>query len=204
MKTCSKCKIEKPFEGFCKRKDMKDGLNKQCKSCNAEYRRSDAQRAASEKYRKTDASKASREKYNLSDAGKASQAKRGAKYHKATFIPSPEWEIKKHLPHTMYLIRFTQCNRTYIKPGITGRTVAERFVSDIKNSRMNNFEILDVITFKDFETCNVAETIIHDATLDSHVTPVIAFNGSVNECRTPAALDQIQAMFDSARSALTN
>ncbi len=116
----------------------------------------------------------------------------------------PGWEIRKHLPHTMYLIRFTQGNKTYIKPGITGRTTRERFANDILHSRMSNFEILDSITFKDFETCNVAESIIHDATLDSHVRPVIAFYGSVNECRQPEALEQIISMFDSARAGLDN
>ncbi len=127
-----------------------------------------------------------------------------AKYHRENFIPSPDWAIKKLLSHTMYLIRFTQGNRSYIKPGLTGRTIKERFANDIKNGRMSNFEVLDSITFKDFETCNVAESIIHDATLDSHVTPVIAFRGSVNECRQPEALEQIISMFDSARAGMDN
>jgi hypothetical protein len=33
MKTCTKCKIEKPFEAFYKRKDTKDGYLSECKEC---------------------------------------------------------------------------------------------------------------------------------------------------------------------------
>ena len=33
MKTCIKCKIEKPFEAFCKSKDRKDGYISKCKEC---------------------------------------------------------------------------------------------------------------------------------------------------------------------------
>ena len=33
MKTCSKCKIEKPLEAFHKAKNSKDGCNTQCKEC---------------------------------------------------------------------------------------------------------------------------------------------------------------------------
>jgi len=35
-KICSKCKIEKDFSEFYKRKDTKDGLRQQCKSCHNE------------------------------------------------------------------------------------------------------------------------------------------------------------------------
>ena len=204
MKTCSKCKIEKPFEGFSRKSSTKDGYRGQCKACVAEYKKSPRAKASWAKYQKSPKGKAADAKYKKSPKGKAVHAKAQAKFHKKNYIPSPEWEIKKHLPHTMYLIRFTQGNRTYIKPGITGRTIKERFSKDIYNGRMSNFELLDSITFKDFETCNVAESIIHDATLDSHVTPVIAFVGSVNECRQPEALEQIISMFDSARAGLDN
>lgn len=206
MKTCIKCKIEKPFEGFSKNRTKKDGYQNQCKACAAEYRKSPEGKAAQAK---------ARAKHDKTPKGKSTKAKASKKwreknpeyradYHRETYVPSEEWEIKKHLPHTMYLIRFTQGNRTYIKPGITGRTTKERFADDIRHSRMSNLEILDSITFKDFETCNVAESIIHDATLDSHVTPVIAFGGSVSECRQPEALEQIISMFDSARAGLDN
>ena len=33
MKTCTKCKIEKPFEAFCKNKGAKDGHAEWCKEC---------------------------------------------------------------------------------------------------------------------------------------------------------------------------
>jgi hypothetical protein len=38
MKTCSKCKVEKPFEEFSKHKNRKDGLSSECKNCNKIYR----------------------------------------------------------------------------------------------------------------------------------------------------------------------
>lgn len=228
MKTCSKCKIEKPFEDFHKRKSSKDGLYSWCRNCtritkNA-YRKTAKGKAARAKtsaaYRARSGFKEKQDAYNAEyrrkPENKEKQAKYMAEYHKsdagrakyarrkANYIPSPEWEIKKHLPHTMYLIRFSQGNRTYIKVGLTYLTVEKRFSTDIINGRMSNFEILDSITFKDHETCRVAETIIHDATHDSHVTPVIAFNGSVNECRQPEALEQIISMFDSARAGMDN
>jgi hypothetical protein len=37
MKKCYKCKIEKPFDKFCKNKKHKDGLNELCKDCKKEY-----------------------------------------------------------------------------------------------------------------------------------------------------------------------
>ena len=38
MKVCSKCKQEKPFEGFSKERARKDGLRSQCKDCVKQYR----------------------------------------------------------------------------------------------------------------------------------------------------------------------
>lgn len=38
MKTCTKCKSEKPLTEFCKASKRPDGLQKHCKSCNAKYR----------------------------------------------------------------------------------------------------------------------------------------------------------------------
>ena len=270
MKTCSKCKIKKPFEDFNKRKEAKDGHRNECRECmkakskawyvnNREealrkqkvYREDNKERvkagrrkhylanresllAESREYvlNNREAVAARKREWNKKNADRIAERKRQynkdnrdrvcewkkeyrlanmdrlraayKKWYAANYKPSPAWETKKYLPHTMYLIRFTQGNRTYIKPGITGRTIKERFSKDIYHSRMSNFEILDSITFADFETCNVAESIIHDATLDSHVTPVIAFVGSVNECRQPEALEQIISMFDSARAGLDN
>lgn len=37
MKTCAKCKIEKSFSAFYKRKEGKGGLNSICKQCKIEY-----------------------------------------------------------------------------------------------------------------------------------------------------------------------
>lgn len=58
MKTCSKCKQEKPLEEFQKRKASKDGFTAACKQCLSEY---DKQRAnlphrvkAREEYAKTE------------------------------------------------------------------------------------------------------------------------------------------------------
>ncbi len=33
MKVCTKCKIEKPFEAFCKNRSKKDGYHSNCKEC---------------------------------------------------------------------------------------------------------------------------------------------------------------------------
>lgn len=38
MKVCSKCKVEKPFDKFCKHRISKDGLYPSCKDCNKKYR----------------------------------------------------------------------------------------------------------------------------------------------------------------------
>jgi len=38
MKTCSKCKTEKPFQGFSKSKNEACGYHSHCKMCNKEYR----------------------------------------------------------------------------------------------------------------------------------------------------------------------
>lgn len=38
MKTCTKCKKEKPFAQFCKNKSIKDGYNHWCRECTKEYR----------------------------------------------------------------------------------------------------------------------------------------------------------------------
>lgn len=37
MKTCTKCKIEKPFTEFSKRMAKRDGLQSSCKACNAAH-----------------------------------------------------------------------------------------------------------------------------------------------------------------------
>lgn len=37
MKTCYKCKKEKPLSDFCKDRSSKDGLNSKCKSCRRKY-----------------------------------------------------------------------------------------------------------------------------------------------------------------------
>ena len=39
-KICTKCKIEKNVDNFCKNKTRKDGLSDWCKDCLAEYRNS--------------------------------------------------------------------------------------------------------------------------------------------------------------------
>lgn len=41
MKTCSKCKIEKPLESFHRQKDSKDGRSTICKECKKSYNRND-------------------------------------------------------------------------------------------------------------------------------------------------------------------
>lgn len=74
MKTCSRCKQEKPLDAFNKQKGGKDGLRSQCKGCqsqyNCQYREANREKIA-EKDRKY--YKANREKI----------AERDRKYYKA-------------------------------------------------------------------------------------------------------------------------
>ena len=134
MKTCSKCKIEKPFEDFAKRKNSVDGRRGVCRDCRKsqarEYNATVESRARQKAYRdkpgrkeymasymseyqKTDKSKAYRKAYR--EANSASIREYRDQWMADNYEYSPEWEVRKHLPHTMYLIRFTQGNRTYIK-----------------------------------------------------------------------------------------
>ena len=59
MKTCSKCKIEKPFEDFQKRKSSKDGLSGMCKQCKNDY---------TSKYRNQEHAKEARLRYAKDNA----------------------------------------------------------------------------------------------------------------------------------------
>ena len=52
MKTCSKCKIEQPLAAFYKNRSHADGRGNWCKSCEQEYKQSDAGR---ESHQKSDA-----------------------------------------------------------------------------------------------------------------------------------------------------
>ena len=75
MKTCPKCKEEKPSDLFGRNRSKNDGLSSWCKSC----------KYSSEKaYAATDAGKKSKakakKKYWASDKGKAVTAKANAKY----------------------------------------------------------------------------------------------------------------------------
>ncbi len=47
MKTCTKCKQEKPFESFAKAKTRKSGYQSACKECNAKYRRENSEKIKS-------------------------------------------------------------------------------------------------------------------------------------------------------------
>ncbi len=67
MKTCGRCKIEKPRSDFSKRKITADGLGYECKACSAvrrkAYTESGAARDAVDRYRKTEKGKATARKY---------------------------------------------------------------------------------------------------------------------------------------------
>ena len=39
MKTCTRCRLEKPFQDFPKDKNKKDGLSYRCKKCSCEHNR---------------------------------------------------------------------------------------------------------------------------------------------------------------------
>jgi len=70
MKTCGKCKLEKPFEDFSKNKSTKDGLASYCKSCKAK-----AARGSRDKHKKA-ISDRKKEKYrNDSDYREAAKAR---------------------------------------------------------------------------------------------------------------------------------
>ena len=44
VKTCSKCKIEKPLTEFSKNKSSRNGYRSECKSCSKKYRKANAER----------------------------------------------------------------------------------------------------------------------------------------------------------------
>ena len=60
MKTCSKCKIEKPFEDFYRATNTKSGYRGRCRSCTKEQQM---------EYLATDAGKATKERYRVSEKG---------------------------------------------------------------------------------------------------------------------------------------
>lgn len=51
MKTCTKCKIEKPESEFSRHANKKDGLQTQCKKCVSEYRSANSKKIAEQKRR---------------------------------------------------------------------------------------------------------------------------------------------------------
>ncbi len=77
MKTCSKCKIEKPFEDFGKEKRALDGKRSECKACVSEYNRSKKAKLAQKRYRSSEKGRekvrASDERYRTSEKGKATR-----------------------------------------------------------------------------------------------------------------------------------
>ena len=79
MKTCSKCKIEKPESDFCKEKRKKDGLCSQCKICKNKTTR---------KYRATSEGREAHRKevraYQQTLIGKAVKIKAIKKYRSTT------------------------------------------------------------------------------------------------------------------------
>ena len=44
VKTCAKCKIEKPLTEFSKNKSTRNGYRSECKSCSKKYRKANAER----------------------------------------------------------------------------------------------------------------------------------------------------------------
>ena len=48
MKTCTKCKIEKPLKDFGNEKRVKDGKQARCKECTKEYYRQNRERFSEE------------------------------------------------------------------------------------------------------------------------------------------------------------
>lgn len=80
MKTCTKCKIEKPLTEFTKKSSSKDGLRQNCKSCVSEYRKENEGRIA--KYMRDyylsnfDRIKACQAQYNLNNSDRIAETKR--------------------------------------------------------------------------------------------------------------------------------
>ena len=85
MKTCSKCKIEKPFEGFHTRKSSADGRRGVCREC-----RNATTRARNATDDGKALAKARFDRYKVTDKGKAAAARKNAT--EATKIRKSKWK----------------------------------------------------------------------------------------------------------------
>ena len=74
LKTCSNCKIEKPFEQFGKDKYKKDGLLSRCKECVKIYR--EENKEAIKKYREENKEKISEQQKKYKKENKEAIKKR--------------------------------------------------------------------------------------------------------------------------------
>lgn len=74
MKTCSKCKQNKPFADFGKKQSNKDNYQYECKICRKHYRQSAKGKAAKKRYQQSEKGKNVYKRFDI----------RNPEYHKAT------------------------------------------------------------------------------------------------------------------------
>ena len=89
MKVCSRCKQEKPFEGFSKDRAKKDGLSSRCKVCVKQYREQNKERILerNKQYREQNKESISEcnKQYYRTPPGKFSHYKNSAKWRGIEF-----------------------------------------------------------------------------------------------------------------------
>ena len=85
MKTCSKCKLELPFEQFSKDKSKKDGLRGDCKVCSSEYQK---------KYHKENKDKVKENKKKYYEEHKEDISEQQKKYREENKEDISEWRKK--------------------------------------------------------------------------------------------------------------
>lgn len=74
-KTCTKCKLEKGVDEFCKNKRTQDGKNPRCRACVRLYRQSDIGKLTQQKYSQSEKYQSYQKRYRQSEHGKLVQRK---------------------------------------------------------------------------------------------------------------------------------
>ena len=122
MKTCYKCKEEKPFSDFHKNRTRKDGYHNQCKACKKEWRRSqyvknkDYYREYGRKWRQENKEKIRQKNRKYKQENEDFIRERGRKYYQENKDFRQEYNRKYHknLPAGVYKITNTINGKIYV------------------------------------------------------------------------------------------